>query len=250
MGRVGRSLCMLAAVLAMPSVSPAQEFWERKPYTEWTEKECRRILEDSPWARQHLVSSISLRPLKLEPPTGEAPVTGPPGRESNPRIAYTGQVRSAMPVRQALVRLEQITAKYPAMSDEQRQAFDQRAQKFLDTSFAEAIVIYVEYKSNVPPYQSELSYHWQGVTLEQARNQMFLIIDGGEKTPPVQYVHQVGAGFHLVFARTSSNEPVVGPRARRMRVEFQHPRVAELAATQILLTFDLAQMQAQGKPAF
>lgn len=29
----------------------AADFWEKKPYTEWTEKEARRVLTDSPWAR-------------------------------------------------------------------------------------------------------------------------------------------------------------------------------------------------------
>jgi hypothetical protein len=31
--------------------APAQDFWKKKPYTEWSEKECRRLLEDSPWAK-------------------------------------------------------------------------------------------------------------------------------------------------------------------------------------------------------
>ncbi len=29
----------------------AADFWEKKPYTEWTEKEARRVVTDSPWAR-------------------------------------------------------------------------------------------------------------------------------------------------------------------------------------------------------
>jgi hypothetical protein len=43
-------LCGLMA-LAASEAAPAQEFWRGKDWHEWSEKECRKMLEDSPWAR-------------------------------------------------------------------------------------------------------------------------------------------------------------------------------------------------------
>lgn len=241
---------VLLALAMLSAPCAAQNFWSAKNYKLWTEKECRKLLADSPWARSQLIGTLSLRVLQLEPPTGNPPTTGPPGRESNPRIKYTAQARSAMPVRQAIVRLQQIAARYSAMSADQQRAFDDQAQKYLGTSFADSIVIFVEYASNVQPFQTDVGQHWQTMTVEQARNQIFLITDSGQKLPSTQFVHQRDSGFHLVFSRLLDGEPVISPRAKSFKLEFPHPNIGELGSVRVLLTFHLAKMEIEGKPAF
>src|SRR5262249_17938973 len=41
----------------------AADFWQSKPFTEWNEKEMRRMLENSPWARMVSVSMGDPRPM-------------------------------------------------------------------------------------------------------------------------------------------------------------------------------------------
>jgi hypothetical protein len=35
------------------AASQAGEFWSKRAYRQWSEKECRKLLEESPWAQKH-----------------------------------------------------------------------------------------------------------------------------------------------------------------------------------------------------
>jgi hypothetical protein len=48
-----KSLC---AVLVLATCLWAADFWQTKPYTEWSEKEAQRVETNSPWAKQYPVS--------------------------------------------------------------------------------------------------------------------------------------------------------------------------------------------------
>lgn len=95
----------LVLLLLLASVAAAQskDYWEKKDYRQWTDRECRKLLEDSPWANLHTVSQVFIDPLATDSTARE--------RQPNPRIVYKVQIRSAAPVRQALVRLSQIIEK-------------------------------------------------------------------------------------------------------------------------------------------
>jgi len=120
------SLARRSLLVLLTGAGSAQAaFWERKRFAEWSEEEVRRLLTDSPWAQ---VLNI---PLKLEKPEPGGPATwkdvpgaGPslpdasPGGMGGspvggigaprPKLPTSAQIivrwRSALPVRQALVR--------------------------------------------------------------------------------------------------------------------------------------------------
>src|SRR4030095_16484716 len=111
--------------LLLGSLAAAQSknYWEKKDYREWTDKECRKLLEDSPLANKYNLSQVYIDPIQTDSTSRE--------RQPNPTIEYKVQIRSATPVRQALVRLSQINAKYDGMTAAARQGFDQSTEKFL-----------------------------------------------------------------------------------------------------------------------
>lgn len=113
-------LAVGAAAVQAPAAS-----WDRKSFSEWSEEEVRRLLTDSPWAK------VLTIPLKLEksapqalPTWKDIPGTGPtlpdtsPGGMGGspvggigaprPKLPRQARIivrwRSALPVRQALVR--------------------------------------------------------------------------------------------------------------------------------------------------
>ncbi len=53
-------------------------------------------------------------------------------------IKYQVQFRSALPVRQAMVRQMQLAQKYDTLGPEQKQQFDQSAKSFLSADFSDA----------------------------------------------------------------------------------------------------------------
>lgn len=118
-----------------------KDFWEKKPYTQWSREEALRILQDSPWTKNYreggAVSPYDTGPRSSPGAagTGGAPSTGSSsdptsgGTTGTPRTESTfpdpslsrggsGSVYfiswySATPVRQALVRLSQLKGSVP-----------------------------------------------------------------------------------------------------------------------------------------
>jgi hypothetical protein len=88
----------------------AANFWDTKAYPEWTQKEVETMLSDSPWARQ--ISVV----IPVPPRASGDDVGGRGGRGGDdgggrgfpvpsPQLKLVITWRSALPVRQALIRL-------------------------------------------------------------------------------------------------------------------------------------------------
>src|SRR5438105_486663 len=120
---------MLVVAAAAPMVL-AQEFWEQKPYTKWTKAETEKMLQNSPWAQHTTLSKVTSNMAGIS--TGVKGVTGVGAvaqnaeaeRSENPTLIYTAQLRSARPIRQAVVRQRQLQEGYDSMSPQQREALD------------------------------------------------------------------------------------------------------------------------------
>jgi|SRR5580765_379652 len=98
----------MAAAMCCAAVAglAAANFWESKPYTEWSPKEVEAILGDSPWTKK--VSIVVQRPPRPSDDGG-----GRGGGDGlargfpipDPQLKMTLTWRSARPVREALSRL-------------------------------------------------------------------------------------------------------------------------------------------------
>jgi len=106
-----RSKFIVAAVLCTLGAAglAAADFWTTKAYTEWSQKEVEQMLTDSPWARR--VSVVIPIPPRV---SGDAGGRGGRGGDDTggrgfpvpaPQIRMVVTWRSALPVRQALIRL-------------------------------------------------------------------------------------------------------------------------------------------------
>jgi hypothetical protein len=239
------------------SSAGAAEFWQKKEYRRWSERECGKLLQDSPWAKRYVQSKVFIEPLGTESmqagrevPPGPDLGTDPGERSREPvtQIEYQVQFRSALPIRRALVRLSQINQKYDALSPEQRQAFDAQAEKFLAVTCPETVVIHVAYGSNIAAWDRELARHWQTQTTERLRNFIFLIGPGGEKVPLLRYAVAGGSGreFQLVFPRQYEGRPLVGPQDKTLKLEFPRPSVRGEAEGRVLLEFKVERMLLEG----
>jgi hypothetical protein len=229
-------LFLLLASVASPQ---SKDFWAKKDYREWTDKECRKLLADSPWANHYTLGKVFIDSLQTDSSDRE--------RQQNPTIEYKVQIRSAVPVRQALVRLSQINAKYDEMTEDGRKAFDQNAEKFLSGRDPELVVMHVNYSANVQNDDRDLSRHWRLQTTETLKNFTYLIGGGGVKVPLTMYRPGDGAAreFQFVFPRQHNQRPVVGPGDKTLMLEFNHPNIRG-TATRILVQFKVEKMMIAG----
>jgi len=245
------AVCLLIAATS----TAAQEFWDKKDYREWTEKECRRILEDSPWTKRYVVQRAVLQELGTR--------TLDRGRESAPSVEYHVQLRSAAPVRRAMVRLQMLGMKYDKLKPEEQRAFDQQAEKFLNAPMGDRVVIFVAFSTNVPAFVADLSNYWRSQSTEVIKQNIKLFPPRGDNLPPVNFIPGQD-GFQLIFPRESAREPILTANDKEMRLEFVSPQISGVAGDlgsasaartgvpteRILVAFKVKEMNFAGKLAY
>ena len=106
-------LCCLSTLIGVGS---AQKKF--KPWTEWSEKDCKKILEDSPWSQTQTETDTS--EMFFSPTTQSGAGSSPARNERGAlnqatNINYRIRFLSAKPVRQALAKA--IAAKQPELAD-------------------------------------------------------------------------------------------------------------------------------------
>jgi hypothetical protein len=226
-------------VLAALALAQSKGFWDKKDFTQWTDKECHKLLEDSPWASSYTISQIFFDRVTTDTTDRE--------RQQNPRIEYKVQIRSALPIKQAIVRLSQINARYDQMNGDQRKAFDQNAEKFFAGRNPEWVVIHVNYSASTQLDDRDLTHYWHTQTTESLKNFTYLIGGGGAKVPLL--IYRPGASeaheFQLVFPREQNGRPVVTPNDKLLGIEFNHPEIRG-AAERVLVQFKVDRMISQG----
>jgi hypothetical protein len=131
---------LAAGVLAVVSAGAgAEEFWTRKPASEWTAKEALQVVRDSPWAKEqpiaHPRQAVSMGasvPVGDRDPREEIESTLPPEAQRDPnrepprrpppqplitRGSYLVRWESAGPVEDAFARLEELGERKKALAE-------------------------------------------------------------------------------------------------------------------------------------
>lgn len=234
----------MSALAGFSSCAPAfaQRYWQDRHFQQWTEKECQKLLEDSPWA-QRFTHARTIVEFRAGRSGGER------GDEANPQFHYLAQIRSALPIRRALVRQKQLEANYDKLSPERQKVLDQQFAEFLSREFADGIVVYVLYWSNVMAYSQEMGRRWQMLPPEVARNQIFLVGPRRQRITPVSYEVAPGA-FQVVFPREVNGQPLLTPDDKHFKIEFMHPNLGEQGDAQVVLEFDLRKMVVRGSVVY
>jgi hypothetical protein len=57
--KIKTGLAVLIWVISLSYVFAA-DFWDKKPFTEWKQKECARILEKSPWSHAYALTGVNI----------------------------------------------------------------------------------------------------------------------------------------------------------------------------------------------
>ncbi|MEK6303885.1 MAG: hypothetical protein AABO41_24540 [Acidobacteriota bacterium] len=97
-------LLVVRVVAVLLAFSPgASEDWNKKPYTEWSENQAVKLLNDSPWAQTHSFTDTSkafntARGQQSQSSTASSVVS----------VNFRARFLSSRPVRQAISRLEAV----------------------------------------------------------------------------------------------------------------------------------------------
>jgi hypothetical protein len=146
----------------------AQDFWMQKSYRRWTKDEIVRIISDSPWAQ--------VREIEVDATSGAW------------RPMVTVRLRSAVPIRQALVRLKQIESGYDKMDAKDRTAFDERMRGTLECPACnDNYVITISPPISNRRVESGV-YGLKAATFQMLTGKVYLITEKGEKRELAHFV--------------------------------------------------------------
>jgi len=237
-------IVLLLIVLALDgSFSFAQKGCQ-KPFKKWDEAYALKILTNSAWSKQMAIGSefsAADRLRRVEGTDKGLAIGSNTSLAGNTRgldrgvgvagekeIIHSYNVRlfSAMPIREAFVRLFQIRNKYDQMPDGQRKQLDVEFDKALTMDVSGIIVVTVSLDSNDRELNMEVDRQLHQATLGSLKQDAYLIADKQrvaleDYRPP----SGDGAGAKLIFPRTVNGRPVVEPTTQELALEFFVPGV-------------------------
>jgi hypothetical protein len=223
-----------AAVLAILSFSVvatwAGDVWVDKDWKLWSKDEVKVVLHDSPWSKHWAKGQVTTS--AAPPGVSGAGREGAAG-ENTPQIDYYLQIRSAAPVREAVIRDFQIDRSYDSMSDAEKKAFDAQSAQFLNRVYSDVIVLHVLYSSNIQTFERQLADHWQSVRPDAVPEDFYLINEKGDRFSPVHFSSPKGGAyeFDMAFPRMVNGEPIIHPNDKMFQIQFVNPAVGRQAAT-------------------
>jgi hypothetical protein len=242
----------ILAILSLAVLTAgADDFWVKKDWKTWTKGDCKKMLEDSPWAKRFLVENNSSNGSL--PSTGQgAQSTAQLGNAGTGEISYYIQFRSAAPVRQAVIRQAQIDAHYDKMSDAEKKAFDDKMEQQMNAIKPDVIAVHVVFAATKPDLGTSVSTYWHTLPADTVPMNFYLITEKGTKVPPMtfSFVKGTDSEFDVTFPRNAGAEPVIAPDAKSMKVQFPNPAFGDFPEKTVTTDFKLDKMSWNGKVTF
>lgn len=207
----------------------AGDGWVDKDWHQWSKDEVNVVLHDSPWSKRWAKGQVNTSAAL--PGVSGAGAQGAAG-EGTPRIDYFFQIRSAEPVRDAIVRQFQFDQQYDTtMTPNEKKLFDDRAAQILNRRYDDVIVVHVIYSSNIQAFERDLATYWQGVTQDAIKDKVYLITERGERISPNRFESsRTGTyEFELNFPRAVNGEPLIHPGDKEFSIQFTNPAVGTSA---------------------
>jgi hypothetical protein len=198
---------MIATIACWSGVISAQEAWTTKPFKQWTRAEAEAVLNDSPWAKQQEVR-IKFDKESQTAAGSYSGVSGAAAAQSKTEVTsqepadfiFTLRLRSAVPVRQAVVRLKQLETNIEKMDPKDRVAFDAQIKGLLDCpACTNNYVITLSSKSRSNPGADAIYATFKGGRLADLQRYIFIANEGGDRRQLIHFVPPKAPGDEAIF---------------------------------------------------
>jgi hypothetical protein len=249
-----RIIAGLVLLLCLSGLAAAQEKTPDGSYQQWTKADVIKLLSDSPWAKtqtQRVVRRGQVRSIAGQNEDGVGTRTG---QLSSAEDAYdynfTMRLRSALPVRQAIVRLVQLDSNYDRMKPAERKAFDAQTRDLLECKeCADYYVVSVGFASSNNSV-ADLIYEWfKGQTLPGIKGYIYLANTRGERRDLARFIPPKSPGdevFFLFPRLDEKGQPLFTPEDKKLLF-----RMSDIKANSVTnFTLDISKMIVDGKVLF
>jgi len=237
---------MLMFVFALVLGAGAQK--KMKPWTEWSEKDVNKMLNESAWGQTQTetdTSEMFYTPSSSNRnPIGNRPLDGPSG-SGNDRstqgqlnqetsVNYRIRLLTAKPIRQALARRAQL--KNPELAEQLKAFAEQQTDKY--------IVVAVDYDSKDRRYSGPAMQIFNSANTGVLKNNTYLETNDGKRLFLQEYIAPIndGMGAKFVFPRNIDNGPFVNEQGGFLRFYSEMAKNIKLN-----MRFKIADMLYDGK---
>ncbi|MBD0326785.1 MAG: hypothetical protein ICV68_10150 [Pyrinomonadaceae bacterium] len=251
-----RSLRLIAAfvmVFGLAGLAAAQV----KPdssYQQWTKADVIKLLSDSPWSKTQTQRVMRRGQVRSIAGQNEAAVGDRTGHLSSAEDAYeysfTMRLRSALHVRQAIVRLVQLDSGYDQMDKAARKAFDAQTKELLECKeCADYYVVSVGFASSNNSV-TDLIYDWfNGQTLPGIKGYVYLANARGERRDLARFIPPKSPGeevFFLFPRLDEKGQPLLTTEDKKLLF-----RMSDIKANSVTnFTLDVSKLIVDGKVEF
>jgi hypothetical protein len=208
-------LILLGLALAISVVA------KDKPWTQWTDKDAKKILNDSGWGQtQTYMGSVETSQSVI--PASAANKGGLV--DAAPGVNYRIRFLSAKPIRQAFLRLVQLN---PKATHEQ----NDQAHQFVDTKYDQVVVIAVDYDTQSLAvdgrFTSAVFQAFSGGMTSNMKNNVYLDIKGGQRVFLQEFKPPSGdgVGARFIFPRIVNDKPILDPNSGEVRFYAEFPKM-------------------------
>jgi hypothetical protein len=202
----GKLVVIACVVVALTLTLTGAGFWEKKPYTQWSEKDARKMLEKSPWCyefnwgRQSPIGQdVTGPPIGTLPDPTSTPADGSRGVSDSEREFVTivrVMLFSARPVRQAYATLI-------AKGDKARL---EKLKDFAERDFGDEIVIawVIDSKPKGATSVFDLDRELRALAVGELQNDTYIASSSGKKLFIKDFIPPTadGTGAKFIFPRT------------------------------------------------
>jgi hypothetical protein len=191
---------LLAFILTCPIALSAQ--WNKKVYTEWSEKDATKLLNDSPWGQTQTLTDTSQMTGQGRADSGQSRV------QDVFRVHLRIRFLSAKPVRQAISHLMELTNREKISAQ-----LAERLKAFAAADFPDYIVITVTSESDrASRLLQETQASFYKHTTSELKNNTYLLAGGRrvflkEYQPP----GNDGLGARYIFPKLPDGKPFITP---------------------------------------
>ncbi len=187
-----------------------------KPWTEWSEKELNKMLNDSPWGQTQTETDTSQMTYSPTPrslpnrPLDSPDATGSQGALNQATdVNYRIRLLTAKPIRQAMARRAQLNN--PKMAEQLAAFANQKTDQY--------IVVAVDYDSKDRRFSGPALQIFNSANTGGLKNVTYLEIKDGKRVFLQEYIPPTndGMGAKFVFPRNVDGKPFVTDDAGYLR---------------------------------
>jgi hypothetical protein len=233
-------ISLVALVFTLGLLSLAQNASSIKTYQQWAISDVEKLLNDSPWAKTKSKGAAVGFDNPIIP-SGQIPL---------PEYV-TLRLHSALPIRQAIIRLRQIQAKYDKMSNANKSAFDAKQRGLIECTYcANNYVITLGAPIGKRKGHSAVL---RSIPLETLKHQVRLTNESGEKRGLVGFAtpRSQDEDTVLYFSRfNEKGEPLVTAANKKVILSLDPEIFWVMPVTIMRFEFDVSQMIKDGEVIF